>query len=120
VPTLQFGVIYTGIDPKMIAILCSFSFLFGGFICLTMYPIMFRLGYEKGKVFGFYIPVIIIAILFGLAGFFAGSRVEMFLRWLGYWAEHALQVCAIMLVAGAALFIVSYGLLLWQYNRRDL
>jgi hypothetical protein len=119
-PTLQFAMIYIGLEPKIIALLCSFSFLFGGFICFAMYPIMFRVGYTKGKVFGFYIPAIIIAILFGILGFLVGNRMELFLRWLGYWLEHALQVCAIMLGVGAALFIVSYRLSLWLYNKRDL
>ncbi|MDR1565530.1 MAG: ABC-2 transporter permease [Oscillospiraceae bacterium] len=119
-PHLQFGEIYTDVEPKSIALMCSLGFAFSGFINLSMYPVMFRMGYEKGKIFGFYIPVFVIALIFGLTAAFAATRIEILLGWLLYWLANPLKVCGIMLAVGTVLFYLSYRLSLWLYSKRDL
>jgi ABC-type transport system involved in multi-copper enzyme maturation permease subunit len=119
-PTLEFGAFAVEIEPKIIVLLCFLGFAFGGFINLSMYPVMFRMGYAKGKIFGYYIPVGIMSAAFGAIGSLATSRFELFAGWLTYWFENPLMVCAIMFAIGAGLFFISYQLSLRLYNKRDL
>jgi hypothetical protein len=119
-PTLEFGAFIVEIEPEIIVLMCFLGFAFGGFINLSMYPVMFRMGYEKGKIFGFYIPVGIVAAVFGAIGALANSRFELFAGWLTYWFENPLMVCGIMSAIGAGLFFISYQLSLRLYNKRDL
>jgi hypothetical protein len=85
-----------------------------------MYPIMFRLGYQKGKIFGFYIPVALIAGFSGIVTFLVGNRIELLANWLAFWMEHLFFTCTVIFAISVALFAVSYALSLWQYNKRDL
>jgi hypothetical protein len=78
------------------------------------------MGYEKGKIFGFYIPIFVVAAIFGAVGVLASSRVEVLVNWLSYWFANPLKVCGIMLLLGAAMFYASYRLSLWLYSKRDL
>ncbi|MDR0513672.1 MAG: ABC-2 transporter permease [Coriobacteriaceae bacterium] len=114
------GFLSIEMQPKMIALICCLGFAFGGFMNLSMYPIMFRMGYEKGKVFGFIIPAFVSAALFGGLGILMGSQMELIVSWLAYWAENPVLVGATMLGIGVALFLVSYLVSQWFYNRRSL
>ncbi|MDR0500414.1 MAG: ABC-2 transporter permease [Coriobacteriales bacterium] len=108
------------LQPKMIALICCLGFAFGSFMNLSMYPIMFKMGYEKGKVFGFIIPAFVSAALFGSLGVLMGSRMELIFGWLVYLADNPVFVGAIMLGIGAAMFLVSYFVSQWFYSRRNL
>jgi ABC-type transport system involved in multi-copper enzyme maturation permease subunit len=119
-PSLDFGGISFEIGTKTIALMCCLGFAFGGFINLSMYPVMFRMGYEKGKIFGFYIPIFVVAAIFGVVGALATSRVEILVNWFSYWFANPLKVCGIMLLLGSVMFYASYRLSLWLYSKRDL
>ena len=121
-PNMQLGDLYMGVTPSAIALMCSLGFAGGGFISLCMYPALFRLGYEKGKIWGFYLPIGITVALFELISILSNTETFMpkVLGWLRYWSEHTLIICAVTLAIGAALMYVSYRLSLWQYNKRDL
>jgi ABC-type transport system involved in multi-copper enzyme maturation permease subunit len=117
---LVFGAFTFGINPKIVALMCFFGFALGGFTNLTMYPVMFRMGYEKGKVFGFYIPVVFVSMLAGAAVALLNTRMDLFSGWLTYWSENTGTVCAAMFAIGATLFFVSYHLSVYLYDKRDL
>jgi hypothetical protein len=117
---MAFGGMAFGVGNKVIAVMCLAGFAFGGFINLSMYPVMFRIGYEKGKIFGFYIPIVIIALIFGGMGYLVNAKTELVIGWLTYWFSNPLQVGAIMFAIGAALYYVSYRLSLWLYETRNL
>jgi hypothetical protein len=121
-PNMQFGELYMGVTPKTIAIMCSLGFAFGSFINLCMYPAMFRFGYEKGKIWGFYIPIGAIAVVFGAVSALSTMESVMptVLRWIVYWSENTVFVCAIMLAIGAALMYISYRLSLLLFAKRDV
>jgi ABC-type transport system involved in multi-copper enzyme maturation permease subunit len=121
-PNMQFGELYMGVAPRTIAIMCSLGFAFGSFINLCMYPAMFRFGYEKGKIWGFYIPLVAIASIFGAVSALSTmeSVLPTVLRWMAYWGENAVFVCAIMLAIGAALMYISYRLSLLLFAKRDI
>jgi ABC-type transport system involved in multi-copper enzyme maturation permease subunit len=119
-PTLNLGELSVTIEPKVIALMCFVGFAFGGFINLCMYPIMFRLGYEKGKIFGFYIPIVIVGAVMGTFAVLINKKLELISRLVTYWFENVPQVCGVLFVAGGILFFSSYVLSLWQYNKRDL
>jgi MFS family permease len=119
-PSLDFGGISFEIGTKTISLMCCLGFAFGGFINLSMYPVMFRMGYEKGKIFGYYVPIFAVGTIFGVAGALVASRVEILVNWFSYWLANPLKICGILLLLGAVLFYVSYRLSLWLYGKRDL
>jgi hypothetical protein len=119
-PNMQLGVLYMGVTPGTIAIMCSFGFAFGGFINLCMFPAMFRLGYEKGKIWGFYIPAILVGLIFGAVSALSNIEDVTLLRWMVYWGENIVFVCAIILAIGAALMYISYRLSLLLFAKRDV
>jgi hypothetical protein len=123
-PSLSFATsahqISIGIDSEIIVLMCCLSLAVGGVINLSMYPTMFRLGYEKGKIFGFYIPVIIFGAFLGLFNILVNHSFELFSGWLMYCFENPLKVSGISFVIGMALFYLSYRLSLWLYNKRNL
>lgn len=51
-------------DFKWMLAIISFGFLFYGMMSLAMYPQLFRLGYQKGKSWGYYLPAGIICLLY--------------------------------------------------------
>lgn len=111
-PNMRLGELYMGVTPSAIALMCALGFAFGGFINLCMYPALFRLGYEKGKIWGFYLPIGVIALLFGVISVLSNMETVMpkILGWFVYWSEHTLIICAVMLAIGAALMCISYRL----------
>jgi ABC-type transport system involved in multi-copper enzyme maturation permease subunit len=123
-PTLKLGTFRYDIDPRIIFMLCGIGFALGGLVNICMYPTMFRLGYEKGKVLGLYIPLGFIGLLFGGAAVFVNHSDGRFLRLLTYVAENTKKVTtSVTLIAfgiGILLYIASFGLSLKLYARRSL
>ena len=52
---------------SMILLICG-SLVVCAFLTLFMYPVLYKLGYTKGKVWGFYIPTGIIMVLSAVIG----------------------------------------------------
>lgn len=53
---------FIGIEGLMV--LVSISYLMYAFLNLFMFPVLFKLGYNKGKFWGFYLAMIFFALLF--------------------------------------------------------
>ncbi|MDR0963420.1 MAG: ABC-2 transporter permease [Clostridium sp.] len=122
-PTLKMGTFRYDIDPRIIIMLCSIGYAFGSLINICMYPTMFRLGYEKGKVLGLYIPLGFIGVLFGGATVYINHSDGRFLRLLTYVAENPGKVTTyVTLIAfgiGTLLYFGSYCLSQRVYARRS-
>ncbi|GHV40470.1 hypothetical protein FACS189490_05670 [Clostridia bacterium] len=121
-PNMRLGDLYMGVTVSSVALMCSLGFAFGGFINLCMFPALFHLGYEKGKIWGFYLPLFTMSAVVSAAGVMSNLNAFMpkILNWMTYWGEHTVFVCAVMLGIGAGLMFVSYLLSVWLYERRDV
>lgn len=51
-------------DARWFLALVSFGFFLHALMSLFMYPVLFKLGYQKGKMWGFYIPSILIGVAY--------------------------------------------------------
>lgn len=101
--------------------LFAFSFLFYGSMSLAMYPVLFRMGYQKGKMWGYYVPAIVICLIYvAVMEYDALARggtliFDLFV----YASEHMPAVSGGMLVLGAVLLGISYMLSVRIYERRE-
>lgn len=105
----------------MLLIVCS-SLLFYTFMNLAMFPILFKIGYAKGKSLGFYIPVaVVFVIVYGVYILYIVN--DSFQRWLPVAIEWAIAntvlVSVIILVVAALVFAVSYALSHKVYAKRE-
>ncbi|GHU88048.1 hypothetical protein FACS1894202_03470 [Clostridia bacterium] len=119
---IRFGEIYFGVSFSMVALICSFAFAFYGLLNISMLPILFRIGYAKGKAIGFYIPVIVVGLLFGaLTGYITSSdaAIQKTLEVVQYALEHIALTCAGFVAAGLILLVVSYVLSVRVYEKRS-
>ncbi len=108
-------------DFKWSLALVSFSFLFYGFMSLAMYPLLFKMGYQKGKVWGYYVPAVFICLIYiGVLEYdiLVGNGTFLF-GLLVYASDHILAVSAGMFAAGGALLALSYLLSARLYTRRE-
>ncbi|MDR3238970.1 MAG: ABC-2 transporter permease [Clostridiales bacterium] len=121
-PQLAFGEIVMSMSPATLWLLCSFSFALCGFINLCMYPTLFALGYAKGKMWGFYLPVILIALLFSGLGLVMSNEelVMKVIAWIAYWSDHSLKVGGAFVLIGLGLLYISYSLSVMLYKKRNL
>lgn len=101
--------------------LISFSFLFYGLMSLAMYPLLFRMGYQKGKIWGYYVPAILICLCYVAVveyDMLMGNGTFIF-DLLVYASEHLSAVSGGMLAAGGALLALSWVLSARLYARRE-
>ena len=103
-----------------LALVC-FSFLIHGTMSLAMYPMLFWLGYQKGKFWGFYLPGILFALAFVVLVEYdyIFSQGRLFHNLLTFASEHTLMVCGGMSLLGLVLLGVSFLLSLRIYRGRE-
>jgi hypothetical protein len=81
------------IKPDITIMLGFIAFAVSSLFNSFCYPIMFRYGFSKGKIFGFFIPFFIVMGLIGLLGLFIGNILrdnpERIYSALTYIAENA-------------------------------
>ena len=108
-------------DFKWMLALLSFSFLFYSLMSLAMYPVLFRLGYQKGKIWGYYVPAIVICLIYCAAMEYdtIARGGTLILDLLVYASEHMLAVSGGMLALGVVLLGGSYLLSVRWYERRE-
>lgn len=101
--------------------LFSFSFLLCAVLSIFMHPLLFKLGYQKGKLWGMYIPAGIFGIAYIL--FLAYSSIsgkEMLItNMLIYASENTFLVSGGMLLLAVSFFAVSYILSIRSYEKRE-
>lgn len=108
-------------DYKWILVLLAFGFLLHAVMSLSMYPLLFKLGYLKGKFFGVYLPLMVL-----LAAYIAVVEFDMIAKegklifeLLVFASEHMLLVSGGMFCLGAVLLAVSYLLSKKLYAERE-
>lgn len=101
--------------------LFSIGFLQYALMSLFMYPLLFRLGYQKGKLWGMYVPLGIFGFALLLLELYINmpGHEDFLFRLLVYASEHILGVCCGILGAAAAILAVSYLLSVRIYTRRE-
>ena len=99
----------------------ALSYLLYAFLNLFMFPVLFRLGYQKGKFWGFYLPMIFFGILFG--GYTAISALpgneRLAVNFLEYASNHLLLINGGMVVLATGLLLLSYGISVKLYSKRE-
>jgi ABC-type transport system involved in multi-copper enzyme maturation permease subunit len=118
-PTLELGTYKYDVEPRLIMLLCASGFALSGLINLSMYPVLFRLGYEKGKGLGLYIPLGIFALIFFAVTAIFTINLELIISYIPYWFSHMATVSLILVVVGIMLYYLSYRLSLRMYSRRS-
>ncbi|MDD4295816.1 MAG: ABC-2 transporter permease [Ruminiclostridium sp.] len=110
---------FIGMEGFMVVI--SLSYLLYAILNLFMFPILFRLGYHKGKFWGFYLPMIFFALLFGV---YSGitqlpGNKTLTIDFIVYASENLLMVSGSIVVLATILLILSYLISLKLYSKRD-
>ena len=85
-----------------------------------MYPILFKLGYQKGKLWGYYIPAFLVCLVYGAVMGYETMTGGTFLHeLLLYASEHVLIVSFGIFGLGAVILTVSVLLSMRIYSRRE-
>lgn len=101
-------------------VLAASYLLFSLFILVT-YPILFKLGYQKGKFFGFVLPAIFMGLLYGVfsvVSHWPGNEMLLF-NILKYASENMLIVSGGIAVFATIIMVVSLVLSKNIYSKRD-
>jgi len=109
------------LDGKWLFAIISFSMLAFALMTLFMYPMLFKLGYQKGKLWGLYLPLVVFGGLYiALMEYPLISGNAAFITdLLIYASEHMLQAGGGMLGMAAAVLAVSWMLSLRIYEKRE-
>ncbi len=110
---------YAGFNGT-IAIIAA-SFLLYTIFNLFTFPILFKFGYTKGKVWGIYLPAIFFGLLFAV--YFTvislpGNELLQ-LKLISYASENIIMVSGGLTLISIVLLLVSYLLSLRLYSKRD-
>ncbi len=110
---------FIGLDGHLVVL--SLSFLLYSIFNLFMFPLLFRLGYQKGKFWGFYLPLILFGVLFGAYVTISSlpSHLTFTIDFIVYASEHMLLVSGGMTALAVALLSTSYLVSLKLYASRD-
>ena len=87
-----------------------------------MFPLLFRLGYQKGKMFGLYIPTTVFIVTFFAMEIFSsmsGGR-NLFFEIVVMASDNLLLLSGVLGGIAMAVMLLSYWLSLRVYTRRDL
>lgn len=103
------------------AVIFALSYLLYAIFNLFMFPILFKLGYHKGKFWGFYLPTIFFGLLVGVYFAIESSpgNVTLSLDFLVYASEHMLLLSGGMAVLATILLLISYVTSISLYSKRD-
>lgn len=100
--------------------LVSLCLLFYGSMSLSMYPVLFWKGYQKGKFWGIYVPLLCFGLIWlMLVELDIYAKGKLFFHLLVYASDHLLIVSSMMILLGLALLGVSYGLSVRIYQKRE-
>jgi hypothetical protein len=120
---LDLGYIHYDINPAIVILCCAVGFVFSGIANVVMYPIVFRMGYSKGKVIGSATHIALVIILFLYSAYFINDS-ERFTALFRFFTEDlgaALTIVTLISLGfGALLYFVSYCLSQRFYARRSL
>lgn len=99
----------------------TISYLLFSFFNLCMFPILFKLGYSKGKFWGMLVPIALFAALYGvwvIVSSLPGNEYLLF-NVLEYASQNMLLVNGGMVVAATLILLLSFLLSKMLYANRD-
>jgi hypothetical protein len=105
----------------MFLIICV-SLLLYAVMNLSMFPILFKIGYAKGKAFGFYVPlgVLMVAACFFIFLWNHNDSIRTRLISAFEWSlANTIWAAVIILAASVIFFLISYTLSQRLYSRRE-
>lgn len=106
---------------RAVAVGISFSYLLYALFNLYMFPILFKLGYHKGK-FWCYLPLVLLSLV-GLLMFIPPKSTRFLSLRLIYFLMHAYKnaplMCGGMITLGTVLLSLSYIISVKLYSKRD-
>jgi len=109
-------------DLNTMPLLICASLLSYTIMNLSIFPVLFKIGYAKGKAIGFYVPIAAMAVL-GYAIFLLWSFSTAFNAWantfLAWSFAHPTLVSAIMLALAVLILAASYTLSQKVYAKRE-
>jgi len=105
----------------MLLIICA-SLLFYAIMNLSIFPILFKIGYAKGKALGFYIPIgaVTAAVVVLYMVWFLNEGFGIWLLLVLEWAfANTVWVAVMMLAAAVLILALSYALSQRVYAKRE-
>ena len=101
------------------AALIALGILIFSIFNLAMYPFLFKLGYKKGKILGYFIPCAFFGILFIAYLIVSNYYPAMTIEFISFASDNLLLVSGGMIAAAVVLLLLSFYLSLRIYSRRD-
>lgn len=110
---------FIGFNGQMVII--SLSYLLYALFNLFMFPILFRLGYQKGKFWGFFLPATFFALLFGAYNGIAllPGNETLTIDFIVYASENMLLMSGGMVILATVILVLSYIASTKLYSKRD-
>jgi len=106
---------------SLFLLICS-SLLLYAIMNLSMFPILFKKGYAKGKMIGYIIPLIVLSALGAASGVLSGIHepFRMFMLSVLAWAfDNTLLMSSMLLTAAVLIVALSYLLSHKAYAKRE-
>ncbi len=101
--------------------LIAISFLLYTVFNLFTFPILFKFGYTKGKLWGVYLPAIFFGLIFGV--YFTITSLPgnelLQLKLISYASENIIIVSGGLIFLAVVLLLMSYAISLKLYSKRD-
>ena len=122
VENMHIGNVYFGLNVKMVCLLIAVCFLLYAILNATMFPILFKVGYAKGKIIGYYLPIIIMTVIvycFVLLLTWSDRAIEDAIYVLNWAASHIGLTIGMILAVACLLLWGSYALSLRFYGKRE-
>ena len=110
---------FIGIEGYMLVI--SLAYLLYAILNLFMFPILFWLGYQKGKFWGFYLPILFFSMLFGAYSVITSlpKNKTLTIDLIVFASENLLIVIGGVVALATIILILSYMISVKLYSKRD-
>lgn len=117
--TISFSKYFIGIQG--VAVIVSLCILMYSILNISMFPTLFKLGYQKGKIWGFYLPAILFAVIFGVYYVFSAvsENKTVTIDFIAYASDNLMPVSVLCIILAAAIELASYMLSNRIYKKRD-
>lgn len=117
--TISFSKYYIGAEGVFIIV--AISFLLYSIFNLFMFPILFKLGYQKGKMLGFYIPAILFSVI--AAAYYATTLLHgketITIDFIAFLTDNLILASGAFIILATAVLIISCMFSIKLYSKRS-
>lgn len=117
--TISFSKYYIGVEGVFIIV--AISFLVYSIFNLFMFPTLFKLGYQKGKMLGFYIPAILFSVI--AAAYYAitlmHGKETITIDFIVFLTDNLILASGAFIILAVAVLIISYMVSIRLYAKRS-